>query len=275
MAPARSNRTNCFRRRNVVLSLLGGGLAVTAIGINHLVPDASARQADTTPGTSEIEPFSDQVFAGDGFVGEAQHVPAGRAFVGVVVAAAAPGAEMREARALIYGESANGILEWFPGSISGDHLDLVSENGARLTGELNADSVVGKIALVDGSTVDFDLVPAAGVAGLYTMTMLPGGRVEGASERGATLIGQLIPSSTEEQHGRFAGTFTSPDGEEVKSFDNFANEQGEDEAETLEHTVHIPLVSSGNARLVVLANGEFRGGAKRKGGNGFSWPCID
>lgn len=258
------------RRRTVILGLLGGGLTFAGVGVSRLVLVASARQADATP-----EPFSDQVFAGAGFVGEAQHVPAGRAFVGVVVAEAEPGAETREARALIYGESANGILEWFPGSVTGDQLDLVSENGARLTGELTADGVSGEITLADGTTVDFGLVPATGVAGLYTMTMLPGGHVEGASEQGATLIGQLIPGVTDEDHGRFAGTFTSADGTVTKSFDNFANAQGEGETVSLEHAVHIPLVSSGNARLVVLADGEFRGGAKKKGGQGFSWPCLD
>lgn len=251
------------QRRAVLLGFMGSGLALTAMGFSRLVPVASAHQDEATP-----EPFSDQVFAGDGFVGEARNVPVGQAFVGVVVAEAEPGAETREARALIYGESANGIMEWFPGAVSGDHLDLVSENGARLTGDLTADGVTGKITLADGSNVDFDLAPATGVAGLYTMTMLPGGHVEGASERGATLIGQLIPGATDEHHGRFAGTFTSPDGKVMKSFDH--------------DTAHMPggatgtetMVSSGNARLVVLADGEFRGGAKKNGGQ-FSWPCID
>jgi hypothetical protein len=256
------------RRRAVVLGLLGSGLTLTAAGFNRLVPGASARQEESTPGAAASEPFSDQVFAGAGFVGEAQHVPAGRAFVGVVVAEPEPGAETREARALIYGESANGIMEWFPGSVSGDRLDLVSENGARLTGEVTADGTAGEIILVDGTTVDFDLVPATGVAGLYTMSLLPGGQVEGTSERGATLTGQLIPGSEDSEHGRFAGTFTSPDGKVTKSFDY--------------DSVHMPgnttdtetLVSSGNGRLVVLEDGQFRGGAKPKGGQ-FSWPCID
>jgi hypothetical protein len=255
-------------RRTIVLGVLGGGLAVAAIGMNRLVPVASARQADTTPSADVTEPFSDQVFAGEGFVGEAQHVPAGQAFVGVVIAEAEPGTETREARALLYGESANGIQEWFPGSVTGNQLDLVSENGARLTGEVTADSVTGKVALVDGTTVDFALEPATGVAGLYTMTMFPDGHVAGTSERGATLIGQLIPGAEDAHHGRFAGTFTSPDGTVTKPFDH--------------DTAHMPggttqtetFVSSGNARLVVLADGQFRGGAKKQGGQ-FSWPCID
>jgi len=262
--------TRGHHRRTVVLGLLGGGLTLTAVGVSRLVPVASAQQADATPA-----PFSDQVFAGEGFVGEAQHVPAGKAFVGVVVAEAEPGAETREARALIYGERENGIMEWFPGSVSGDQLDLVSENGARLTGELTADGVTGKITLMDGTTVDFDLVPATGVAGLYTMSMLPGGRVEGTSERGATLTGQLIPGSTDEQHGRFTGTFTAPDGGETTSFDHDALALDGEETTSFDVNAHMPLVSSGNARLIVLADGQFRGGAKQSGGHGFSWPCID
>ena len=259
-----------FRRRSVIFGLMGGGLTATAAGVPRLVPGVSARQDDATP-----EPFSDQVFMGDGFVGEAQHVPAGRAFVAVVVAEAEPGAEMREARALIYGESANGILEWFPGSVAGDQLDLVSENGARLKGSLAADAVTGEITLVDGATVDFSLTPATGIAGLYTMTMFPGGRVEGMSERGATLTGQLTPGAVDEEHGRFSGTFTAPDTGETRSFDYSATAPGGEVSTSFEHTAHMPLVSSGNARLVVLADGQFRGGAKQKGGNGFSWPCID
>jgi hypothetical protein len=243
------------RRRTVVLGLLGGGLTLTAVGVSRLVPVASARQADATPA-----PFSDQVFAGAGFVGEAQNVPAGKAFVGVVVAEAEPGAETREARALIYGENANGILEWFPGSVSGDQLDLVSENGARLTGEMTADGVTGKITLADGATVDFDLVPATGVAGLYTVTMLPGGRAEGTSERGATLTGQLTLGSPDEEHGRFAGTFTAPDGEDTTSFDIPA---------------YAPPGTGPNSRLVVLADGQFRGGAKQQPDGQFSWSHID
>jgi len=242
-------------RRTVVIGLLGGGFTLTTAGLSRLVPVASARQAEATPA-----PFSDQVFAGDGFVGEAQHVPAGRAFVGIVVAEAEPGAETREARALIYGESANGILEWFPGSVSGDQLDLVSENGARLTGELTADGVTGKVALADGTTVDFNLVPATGVAGLYTVTMLPGGRAEGTSERGATLTGQLTLGSPDEEHGRFAGTFTAPDGEETKAFNIPA---------------YAPPGSGPNSRLVVLADGQFRGGAKQQHDGQFSWSHID
>jgi hypothetical protein len=101
------------------------------------------------------------------------------------------------------------------------------------------------------------------------MTMFPGGHVEGASERGATLIGQLIPGAEDGQHGRFAGTFTAPDGEESKSFDHdFAHLPG---GTTNTET----FVSSGNARLVVLADGQFRGGGRKTGSGQFSWPCID
>jgi hypothetical protein len=247
--------TRVHRRRTVVLGVLGGGLTLTTGGLSRLVPGASARQAEATPA-----PFSDQVFTGAGFVGEAQHVPAGRAFVAVVVAEPVPGAATREARALIYGESVNGILEWFPGSVSGDQLDLISENGARLTGKLTADGVTGEITLVDGTTVDFALEPATGVAGLYTVTLLPGGRAEGTSERGATLIGQLALGSPDAQHGRFMGTFIAPDGEEMKPFDIPA---------------YAPAGSGPNARLVVLADGQFRGGAKQQQGGQFSWPHVD
>ena len=133
----------------------------------------------------------------------------------------------------------------------------------------------GEITLVDGATVDFSLTPATGIAGLYTMTMFPGGRVEGMSERGATLTGQLTPGAVDEEHGRFSGTFTAPDTGETRSFDYSATAPGGEVSTSFEHTAHMPLVSSGNARLVVLADGQFRGGAKQKGGNGFSWPCID
>lgn len=143
------------RRRSVVRGAFGGALALSAARTGLSIRSAAARQADATP-----TPFSDQVFSGAGYVGEAHNVPAGKAFVGVVVAEAEPGADTREVRAHIYGESENGILEWFPGAVSGDRLDLVSANGARLTGDLTADGVKGEITLADGASVEFDLVPA-------------------------------------------------------------------------------------------------------------------
>jgi hypothetical protein len=251
-------------RRAVLAVLGGGGLVIPVAGCRLPTRAAPLRQNDGTPDIGDVEatpaPFSAQVFAGEGFVGEAKDVPAGEAFVAVVVADAKPGAEAREARAIIYGNTENEIQEWFPGAVTADKLDLVSEGGARLQGEFSPEGATGSVTLADGTVLPFDAVPSTGVAGLYTVTVFPDGRVEGTSERGVRLEGQLGTEATEPDVYPMTGTLTPPDGE-PQAF------------EVMFRT--LPEAEMITARFVVLNDGRIRGGAKKKNDTHFTCPMID
>src|SRR3954466_15631922 len=75
--------------------------------------------------------------------------------VAVVAAEPAQGENSREVRALIYGERENPINEWFVGAATGNSLDLTSESGAQLEGELTSEGTAGTITLPDGTSVPF------------------------------------------------------------------------------------------------------------------------
>jgi hypothetical protein len=250
-----------YPRRNVLVSLAGGGLAIAAAGSRLPARSAPFFQADALPAAHQADgtpaPFSSQVFAGEGFVGEAENVPVGEAFVAVVVADAKPGAEAREARVLIYGDTENDIQEWFPGAVTGNRLDLVSEGGARLEGEFSAEGATGTITLADGLILPFDAEPATGVAGLYTVTFFPDGHFEGMSERGVRLEGQLGPEGI---IFPMSGTLIPPEGDPQ-------------EFQVASRTV--PATTSFSARFIILSDGRMHGGSKKKEGGNFWCPMID
>jgi hypothetical protein len=160
------------------------------------------------------------------FVGEA---PDEEAFVALV--AASPEEEEgqeRDVRAyLCDGES---ISEWFTGRAEGNELDLTSEGGARLEGNLSTEASTGTIALEDDRTLTYTAELARGVAGLYNVTISEERRVRGTSETGGLLDGQLGGEGetwgAEERPIR--GTFTSAEGEEV-SFGVLGREADPDE----------------------------------------------
>ena len=106
--------------------------ALVFVGCTSATFAARTQAQEATSGSSAIggalaTPFTDQVFTGEGFVGEVADLATGQAFVAVVVAELQPGAESREVRTLIYGDRANQIRAWFTGEIRGERLDLVSE----------------------------------------------------------------------------------------------------------------------------------------------------
>ena len=251
-------------RRAVVLALAGGGLVMIAGASSRLVRSAPSRQDEATPDAvaspeATPAPFTAQVFAGEGFVGEAQNVPTGAAFVAVVVAEAKPGTEVREVRALIYGDTENEIQEWFPGTATGDHLDLVSENGAQLRGQVTPEGASGTITLADGISFPFELVRASGVAGLYTVMLFPDGRVEGTSETGSRLEGELQAEPDEAGIYPLTGTITPPDGP-PQEFEV--------------HFFFVPRGETINARFVILPDGRMKGGARRGNDAKFTCPLL-
>lgn len=199
--------------------------------------------------------------------------------IAVVAAKPAQGEDTREVRALIYGTTDNpveadgtitAINEWFVGSATGNNLDLSSEGGAQLEGKLTSDGANGTITLPDGTSVPFDTVPATGVAGFYNVTISPEGQVDGTSESGVRLDGQLkeeqanqIPGETRE-HGivPLTGTVTPPDGQPQDFEVTFlaAPPVGEESIQ---------------ARFIISNDGTIRGGAKKGSGSQFTCPLID
>lgn len=134
------------------------------------------------------------------------------------------------------------VTYWFRGSVSGADLDLSSDNGARLKGQLTPNGATGTFISPNGDAVPFETYPATGIAGLYNVTISSDmQQLSGTSERGGRLEGQL---SDKQQDGGYllTGTITAPDGE----------------AQDIETTLG-PSKSSGEDRWVVLPDGRFKG----------------
>lgn len=149
------------------------------------------------------------------FVGNAN--PSEHGFVAIVATAPREGGQARDVRAYLC-DPLGGINEWFRGSVTGNQLNLTSENGARLTGSLARDTADGSVTLADGRPVSFTARLATGHSGLYEVRMSSNGRFTGTSDSGARVEGQVAPegSGGGSQHlgGRaVTGTLTAPSGE--------------------------------------------------------------
>jgi hypothetical protein len=159
------------------------------------------------------------------FVGEA---PDEEAFVAIVAASPEEEGQERDVRAyLCDGES---VTEWFTGRAEGNELDLTSEGGARLEGNLSTEASTGTITLDDDRTLTYTAELARGVAGLYNVAISEEGRVRGASETGGLLDGQLGEEEDmrDEQARPIRGTLISTEGQEV-GFEVFGREANPDE----------------------------------------------
>lgn len=170
------------------------------------------------------------------------------AFVSVVAAEPEQEADTREVRAYLC--SGASINEWFWGSANGNELDLTSEGGARLEGEITPDAATGTITLPDGNSVPFEAALASGVAGLYTVSVLPDGRVSGSSEGGGRMEGQIA----EEEN---TSVLTATDGQ------------------TLDFQAVTQSMEPDDYRLVVLPDGRVKGGKTKGTGAGFAIWSIE
>ncbi len=169
------------------------------------------------------------------------------AFVSVVAAEPEQEADTQEVRAYLC--SGASINEWFWGSANGNELDLTSEGGARLEGEITPDAATGTITLPDGNSVPFEAALASGVAGLYTVSVLPDGRVIGSSEGGDRMEGQVVE---EEDNSVLTATATAPDGQ------------------TLDFQAVTQSIEPDDYRLVVLPDGRVKGGKTKGTGAGYA-----
>ncbi|MDP9366298.1 MAG: hypothetical protein M3Q10_19095, partial [Chloroflexota bacterium] len=114
-------------RWGVIASLLALGLLIAGCGGGGGGGQEEGAQGDEAPEESAPP------VAGS-FVGKAD--PSEHAFVAIVAGEAEEGAEGREVRAYMC-DPARGINEWFRGTMTGNTLDLTSEEtGAKLSGEL-------------------------------------------------------------------------------------------------------------------------------------------
>jgi hypothetical protein len=121
------------------------------------------------------------------------------------------GEEEREVRAYLC--DGKGIDEWFRGSITGNELDLTSDNGARLQASLTPGAANGTITLDDGTNFTFAADPATSPSGLYTVNILEDLSFSGTSEGGGRLEGQIAQQADSEGRHMITATLTSADGE--------------------------------------------------------------
>jgi hypothetical protein len=100
------------------------------------------------------------------------------------------------------------LSEWFTGRVSGDELQLVSENGVQLDSRLFSDLALGTITLLNGDRLNFAMVYSTYIRGFYPVSVPPEGPLSATSWSGAHLQG----SRTGEE---IIGTITPPDGEKA------------------------------------------------------------
>jgi hypothetical protein len=225
-------------RRTLLRALGAAGLLTTHHSLRTLAQEA----------TPEAQPL----FTGESFVGETSDPTI---FVAVVLGDEA-GAEPRPAR----GYLCNGLLRtidvWLTGEMTGEQLTLTAEDGSQLMGVQNAAGIGGGAKIGDGTSLLFTAVPAEGIAGLYTVAMLPEGRMEGSSASGGTLVGTLEAAAVPAGE-RFVYTVTvTPPA-----------------ADAVLLTITTATTEEGTFRTILLPSGEGRGQGKTKKTG--SWTDLD
>ncbi|MFC7359489.1 hypothetical protein [Nocardioides astragali] len=194
----------------------------------------------------KVEKAVEAVELAGSFVGE---VSGTKAFVAVV---AAPAQEGQDAGAVqVYVSDGNGVSEWFSAPVSDGGFAAQSDDGdAEAEGKLSGGSVIGTVSLPDGSTGSYEANPPSGGAGLYELTVSPGGELSGASAAGLALKGDLSLGR------RGTGTIRMVDGKRLKL------------ALTRKRAEGLGHLRAGQVRLIVLPGGELRGVARAKASKG-------
>jgi hypothetical protein len=181
------------------------------------------------------------------FVGK---VTGTKAFVAVVAAPAAKGKQRRDATVFVC--DAESVCEWFSGSTNGNTFVAASDDDdATARGTVTAKAVRGGLELPGGKTAKYVARPAAATAGLYTLTVSPRGRLQGASAGGVGLTGR----STLPRPG--PGMLKLADGSRLE----FTATENSDTP------IRMP---AGEARVIVLQGRQLRGAGKSRGGEGAS-----
>jgi hypothetical protein len=217
-------------RRRLNLALLAAALGVAR-------PSSRAMAQPATPTA---------IFEGATFVGETSEPDI---FVAVVLGGQA-GEASRPARAYLCDGVDLSVDAWLVGELVGESLELAAEDGSRLTGVANAAGVGGGATLGDGRSVVFTALPATGMAGLYTVTRLADGRMEGISATGARLVGTV-------SEGSGAGTEAVPYELEITT----------PAGEVFTLSVWSGSTEEAELRTILLADGRQRGRGKTKPGS--------
>lgn len=174
------------------------------------------------------------------------------AFVSVVAAPPAKGADKREVAVLVC--DAKRLCEGFSGSATGNDFVAKADDDAEAKGELSEKSATGSIELPGGKTVRYKAGPATAVAGVYDLTVSAKGKLTGVSAAGVGLTGKSeLPAPG-------TGTLKLADGKRLKVV--LARSAAGD-----------PLsLPAGQARLIVLPDYQLRGAGKSRRASGGSDP---
>jgi hypothetical protein len=160
-----------------------------------------------------------------------------------VAVSAAPGAKGEGRRQVaVFACDGDEVCEWLTGSAAGNRFTAVSGDGdARARGGLTRGAATGTIELAGGETIEYSARRATAAAGLYTVTVSAGGRLEGASAGGVGLTGR----STLPRPGR--GTLKLADGTRLR-FEAVRSPEA-----------RAVGIASDEARVIVLPSGQLTG----------------
>jgi hypothetical protein len=177
-------------------------------------------------------------------------VPKTDAFVSVAAAPVTKGQAGRDVTVFVC--DAKRLCEWFSGSANGN--DFVARSDARgdeAKGKLTDKAVSGTIKLSGGKTLRYSAKQATATSGLYDLKVASNGKLSGASEAGVGVTGE----STLPEPG--TGTLKLADGRRLEF------------AATKSSSKTTPRLGKGQARVVILADGELAGVATNpKGADG-------
>jgi hypothetical protein len=176
------------------------------------------------------------------FVGK---VEGADAFVAVVASPVARGDERRELT--VYACDAKRLCEWFSGSAAGNSFRIGAERGdGEASGELTREASTGSIELSDGKALPYKAARATAAAGLYNLTVSPGGKLTGASATGVGLTGMsTIPKPGD-------GSLKLADGKRLKLDVTRSSARGS-----------VPL-RAGQVLAIVLPDHQLRGAARSR-----------
>jgi transposase-like protein len=238
-------RNHMFKRKRIWVSLVAVGAAAAAAAVFLLVAVAGGDEDDGPAGTPGQAAKAEQPVEGS-FVGE---VSGTEAFVAVVAEPAGDNQQNRR-QVQVYVADGDSLSEWFSGSISDNSFAAPFDDGdGEVKGKLSRDSVAGTVELPDGETARYTANRPGGAAGLYDLSVSRRGKLTGASAGGLGLRGTIkLPEGT--------GTLRLADGRRLKL--NISEAPATD----LAH------LGAGEARLIVLANGEIRGAGKSRASAG-------
>ena len=179
-----------LRRRRIVVVLAAAVALVAAC-----TSEEKATPPVSQPSTSAIDQRLSELSGAGVFVG-------GVAMTGSLVAVhfdrtdpKAPGMRMFVTDGL-----PGGNAEWFEGKASGDAFSFTSTSGkAKIEGKIEPFDADGTVTLADGVTRNFFTRPAGDGAGIFEVTVAPGGAWSGKSLDGSTITakqdGSLVEGS--------------------------------------------------------------------------------